>query len=68
MLTVQYPENTVKTLADLRSIPVRSAFQQNTALLDTIADVKEIQKPTEVDHYQLRRVIDVYVAPRTARN
>ena len=64
MLTVQYPENTVKSLADLRSIPVRSSTQKNTALLDTIASVKEIQKPTEVDHYQLRRVIDVYVSPK----
>jgi HAE1 family hydrophobic/amphiphilic exporter-1 len=64
MLTVQYPENTVKSLADLKSIPVRSSLQQNTALLDTVASVKEIQEPTEVDHYQLRRVIDVYVAPR----
>ena len=63
MLTVQYPDNTVKSLADLRSIPVRSGSQNNTALLDTIAAVKEIQKPTEVDHYQLRRVIDIYVAP-----
>jgi multidrug efflux pump subunit AcrB len=63
MLTVQYPDNTVKSLADLRSIPVRSSVQTNTALLDTIAGVKEIQKPTEVDHYQLRRVVDVYVSP-----
>ena len=63
MLTVQYPDNTVKSIEDLKSIPVRSSTQPNTALLDTIADVKEIQKPTEVDHYQLRRVIDVYIAP-----
>ena len=60
----RYPENTVKSLADLRSIPVRSGTQKNTALLDTIAGVKEIRKPTEVDHYQLRRVVDVYVSPR----
>jgi multidrug efflux pump subunit AcrB len=63
MLTVQYPDNTVKSLGDLRSIPLRSSLQRNTALLDTIADVKHIERPTEVDHYQLRRVIDVYVAP-----
>ena len=63
MLTVQYPENTVKSMADLRSIPLRSTLQHNTALLDTVADVKRIERPTEVDHYQLRRVIDVYVAP-----
>jgi hydrophobic/amphiphilic exporter-1 (mainly G- bacteria), HAE1 family len=63
MLTVQYPENIVKSLGDLRSIPVRSSIQHNTALLDTMAKVRHIDKPTEVDHYQLRRVVDVYVAP-----
>jgi multidrug efflux pump subunit AcrB len=65
MLTVQYPENTVKSLADLRSIPIRSSSQKNTAALDTMADVHEIQTPSEVDHYQLRRVVDVYVSPRS---
>ena len=63
MLTVQYPDNTVKSLADLRSIPIRSAGQKDTAMLGTVADIKEIRTPTEVDHYQLRRVIDVYVSP-----
>ncbi len=63
MLTVQYPENTITSLEDLKSIPVRSSAQQNTAPLDTVAGVTKILKPTEVDHYQLRRVIDVYVAP-----
>jgi HAE1 family hydrophobic/amphiphilic exporter-1 len=63
MLTVQYPENTINSVEDLKSIPVRSSAQQNTALLDTIAGVTKIEKPTEVDHYQLRRVIDVYIAP-----
>ncbi len=63
MLTVQYPDSTVKSLGDLKSIPVRSSLQHNTALLDTIADVQHIERPTEVDHYQLRRVVDVYIAP-----
>jgi multidrug efflux pump subunit AcrB len=63
MLTVQYPENTVRSMGDLRSIPVRSSSQHNTALLDTVSAVKRIEKPTEVDHYQLRRVIDVFIAP-----
>jgi multidrug efflux pump subunit AcrB len=63
MLTVQYPDNTVRSLGDLKSIPVRSELQHNTALLDTISKVDQITAPTEVDHYQLRRVVDVYVAP-----
>src|SRR5215472_7626619 len=43
MLTVQYPEDAVKTVTDLKKIP----------------------SPTEVDHYQLFRVVDVYVSPKT---
>jgi multidrug efflux pump subunit AcrB len=31
--------------------------------LNQVADVKPILTPTEVDHYQLQRIVDVYVAP-----
>jgi multidrug efflux pump subunit AcrB len=63
-LTVQYPESSVKTLSDLTGIPVRSSGSRDTALLDAVTKVSRIEAPTEVDHYQLRRVIDVFVAPR----
>jgi multidrug efflux pump subunit AcrB len=33
--------------------------------LSSVADIKLINTPTEVDHNQIRRVIDVYVATRT---
>ncbi len=28
------------------------------------AAIKQISTPTEVDHYQLRRVFDIYVMPK----
>ena len=28
-----------------------------------MVDVKHVQTPTEVDHYQIQRVVDVYVTP-----
>jgi multidrug efflux pump subunit AcrB len=31
--------------------------------LNAVSRIRHIHAPTEVDHYQLRRVIDVYVAP-----
>jgi multidrug efflux pump subunit AcrB len=34
-------------------------------MLENVADIKMINTPTEVDHYQLFRVIDVYVAPKS---
>jgi multidrug efflux pump subunit AcrB len=33
--------------------------------LSSVADIQLINTPTEVDHYQIRRVIDVYVATST---
>ena len=33
--------------------------------LSSVADIKLINTPTEVDHYQIRRVIDIYVATKT---
>jgi multidrug efflux pump subunit AcrB len=32
--------------------------------LRSVAEIKQINTPTEVDHYQIRRVIDIYVATR----
>jgi HAE1 family hydrophobic/amphiphilic exporter-1 len=65
MLTVQYPEDTVKSLLDLRGIPLRSPGKTEPTLLDSVTNIKRILSPTEVDHYQLRRAIDVYVQPST---
>jgi multidrug efflux pump subunit AcrB len=64
MLTVQYPESQIKTLTDFKQIPLRSPDGLNTTPLQSVADIKEINTPTEVDHYQLRRVFDIYVMPK----
>jgi multidrug efflux pump subunit AcrB len=63
MLTVQYPENQVRTLSDLRSIPLRGTAGVQPARLDAITRIQRATAPTEVDHYQLRRTIDIYVSP-----
>jgi multidrug efflux pump subunit AcrB len=63
MLTVQYPDTQVKSLYDLKQIPLRAANGMETTNLGAVTDVTRIDSPTEVDHYQLRRVIDLYVAP-----
>jgi len=63
MLTVQYPETQVKSLLDLKQIPIHASNNLNPTDLEAVTTTKIINTPTEVDHYQLRRVIDVYVAP-----
>jgi hydrophobic/amphiphilic exporter-1 (mainly G- bacteria), HAE1 family len=63
-VTVQYPENQVKSLNDLKAMPLRADGSKLPTYLNQVADVGEIKTPTEVDHYQLQRTIDVYVTPK----
>ena len=63
ILTVQYPEGRIHDLGDVLAIPIRGPRQTHPARLDSVCTLRPIAAPTEVDHYQLRRVIDVYVAP-----
>jgi HAE1 family hydrophobic/amphiphilic exporter-1 len=65
LLTVQYPENLVGTLTDLKQIPIRGPRISQPTFLDSVVSVRPATFPTEVDHYQLLRVIDLYVSPRT---
>jgi multidrug efflux pump subunit AcrB len=63
LLTVQYPENTVKSLTGLGSMPLRAAHLKQPTRLDSVVRISRVPAPTEVDHYQIQRVVDVYVAP-----
>jgi hydrophobic/amphiphilic exporter-1 (mainly G- bacteria), HAE1 family len=62
-VTVQYPEDQIKSLEDLKTMPLHAPSLKLPTYLDQVADVTPILTPTEVDHYQLQRTIDVYVAP-----
>src|SRR6202022_4246243 len=64
LLTVQFPEAAVKTLTDLKQIPLRGVRSTHPTFLDSVVHVKTIPSPTEVDHYQLFRVVDVYISPK----
>jgi len=64
LLTVQYPEAAVKTMTDLKEIPLRGVHSSQPTSLDSVVNVRTIPSPTEVDHYQLFRVVDVYISPR----
>ena len=62
-VTVQYPENQVTSIEDLKAMPLRAPDLKMPTYLNQVADVSRILSPTEVDHYQLQRSFDVYVAP-----
>jgi multidrug efflux pump subunit AcrB len=62
-LTVQYPETQIRSIQDLRSIPLHADGVAQPTRLDMIANIERIQAPTEVDHYQIRRRLDIYARP-----
>src|SRR5215831_5656301 len=65
LLTVQYPESQVQTMTDLKQIPLRGPKSAAPTYLDNVVKVSAIPSPTEVDHYQLFRVVDLYVSPKS---
>jgi multidrug efflux pump subunit AcrB len=62
-LTVQYPEAQIRSIQDLRSIPLHADGNSQPTRLDMLANIERITAPTEVDHYQIRRKLDIYVRP-----
>jgi multidrug efflux pump subunit AcrB len=62
-LAVQYREKQVESLHDLQSIPLRGPGSALPTRLDMVSSIQRVEGPTEVDHFQIRRVIDVFVRP-----
>ena len=65
-LSVQYAEHgpsAIHNLVDLKQIPLRAPNLKEPTTLDSVVKLVNLQSPTEVDHYQIQRVVDVYVTP-----
>lgn len=67
MLTVQYSNPSIAhmNMEELGNIPLRGADSKSYTPLRSVAFFRRINTPTEMDHYQMRRVIDIYVLPKT---
>ena len=65
-LTVQYYEKgraAIHNFADLTNIPIRGPNVKKPTTLASVVQLQSVETPTEVDHYQIQRVIDVFVTP-----
>jgi HAE1 family hydrophobic/amphiphilic exporter-1 len=65
-LSVQYAEHgkpAIHNLVDLKQIPLRAPNMKSPTTLDSVVKLVNLQSPTEIDHYQIQRVVDVYVTP-----
>jgi HAE1 family hydrophobic/amphiphilic exporter-1 len=68
-LTAQYKESAINSLETLRNIPVSSPTSGrangDAVLLRDVATLVDEHHPAEADHYNIQRVVDVLVTPRT---
>ena len=65
-LTVQYYEKgqaAIHDVSDLTNIPIRGLNVKKPTTLASVVQLRNVETPTEVDHYQIQRVMDVYVTP-----
>jgi len=63
-LTVMYKEGQIKSLDDLKAIPLHGANVTQPTRLDMVANIEQFKAPTEMDHTHIRRVMDIYVRPQ----
>ena len=58
---VQFDESEFKSFDDLLSIPIRSDQQLRSVPLRATAEIKLTKGPSEINHVNLQRVIDIYL-------
>lgn len=56
----QYPEKDFKDLETLLNVPITGPHQREPVLLRSLVHLKRATAPSEVMHYNINRVIDVY--------
>src|SRR5579883_1250207 len=65
-LTVQYYEHgkpAIHNMIDLKQIPLKAPNLAHPTTLDSVVKLENVTSPTEIDHYQIQRVVDIYVTP-----
>jgi multidrug efflux pump subunit AcrB len=63
-LTVMYKEDQIQSIDDLKAIPLHGTGITRPTRLDMVANIEQFDAPTEMDHTQIRRVMDIYVRPQ----
>jgi CzcA family heavy metal efflux pump len=59
-VAAQAPQYDIQSLNDLRNIPVTGPAATGPAILANVATITRSQEMAAVDHYNIRRVIDIY--------
>jgi multidrug efflux pump subunit AcrB len=63
-IVVQNPQYAVDTQSDIKNIPISSSAPGQTqhGLLTNVATIQRTMEPESINHYNIRRVVDIYAA------
>jgi len=60
-LVVQTPQYGIQSDQDIKNIPI-SSNQSNRELLADVASIRRTMEPGSINHYNIRRVVDIYAS------
>jgi CzcA family heavy metal efflux pump len=63
-LAAMAPQYSIQSLQDLQNLPITGSGQRAPAILADVATITRSQEMAAVDHYNIRRVIDIYTNVR----
>jgi multidrug efflux pump subunit AcrB len=61
-LVTQTPQYDIQSMQDLQNIALSSADQKDKGILADVASIERTSEPGSINHYNIRRVVDVYAA------
>lgn len=61
-IIVQNPQYGVQSDQDIKNIPVSSSNQAHQGLLTDVSTIHRTMEPGSINHYNIRRVVDIYAA------
>jgi CzcA family heavy metal efflux pump len=61
-LVVQTPQYDIQSEQDIKNIPISSSNQSKQELLADVASISRTMEPGSINHYNIRRVVDIYAS------
>ena len=61
-LVTQTPQYDIESEQALQNIPLSSDNQKSTGILADVASIQRTSEPGSINHYNIRRVVDIYAA------
>jgi multidrug efflux pump subunit AcrB len=61
-LVTQTPQYDVQSGQDLQNIPLTASNQKQPGILADVASIERTSEPVSINHYNIRRVVDIYAS------